>query len=93
MCFVLCRAECTDLWNAYFDEHDIDFILTPSLWSDVTYYTEGVRGVRPLNVKQSEPMASGFEAHRLALLRNGSLVSAFCRALLTAGLTAVASMQ
>ena len=34
---------------------------------------------RPLNVKQSEPAASGFEAHRLALLRNGSLVSAFCR--------------
>ena len=54
MCFVLCRAECTDLWNAYFDEHDIDFILTPSLWSDVTYYTEGVRGERPLNVKQED---------------------------------------
>ena len=54
MCFVLCRAECTDLWNAYFDEHGIDFILTPSLWSDVTYYTEGVRGKRPLNVKQED---------------------------------------
>ncbi len=48
------RAECTDLWNAYFDEHGIDFILTPSLWSDVTLYTEGVRGTKPLNVKQAD---------------------------------------
>lgn len=49
-----CRAECTDLWNAYFDEYNIDFILTPSLWSDVSKYTEGVRGARPLNVKQAD---------------------------------------
>ena len=33
------QAACTDLWNAYFDEHDIDFILTPSLWSDSTVRT------------------------------------------------------
>ena len=50
----VCRAECTDLWNSYFDEHGVDFILTPSLWSDPTYYTEGVRSVRPLNVKQAD---------------------------------------
>ena len=50
----VCRAECTDLWNSYFDEHGIDFILTPSLWGDPTYYTEGVRSVRPLNVKQAD---------------------------------------
>ena len=48
------QAECTDLWNAYFDAHDIDFILTPSLWADPTVYADSVRREGPLNVKQPD---------------------------------------
>ena len=30
----LYQAECTDMWNRYFDDHGVDFILTPSMWGD-----------------------------------------------------------
>jgi Asp-tRNA(Asn)/Glu-tRNA(Gln) amidotransferase A subunit family amidase len=47
-------ADTQDLWNAYFDAHDVDFILTPSLWADATVYTDTVRQARPLSVKQKD---------------------------------------
>jgi hypothetical protein len=48
----LVQAECTELWNAYFIEHGVDFILTPSLWGDPASYTELASGVSTVSVRQ-----------------------------------------
>ena len=48
------QAECTDLWNAYFDQHGVDFIMTPSLWGDAATYNDVVSGSGSLSVKQAD---------------------------------------
>jgi Asp-tRNA(Asn)/Glu-tRNA(Gln) amidotransferase A subunit family amidase len=67
----LVQAECTDLWNAYFDEHDVDFILTPSTWGDASTYPELCSGGATLNVKQSDG------SYAMQFLENGASKRSF----------------
>lgn len=60
------QAECTDLWNAYFDTHGIDFVLTPSVWGDATTYPELCRGDVMLNVKQADG------SYKMETVKNGA---------------------
>eukprot|EP01052_Picozoa_sp_SAG31_P002750 SAG31_NODE_99_length_25388_cov_12.710507_6_plen_111_part_00 len=46
------QSDCTELWNSYFDKHNIDFVLTPSTWADAETNTTMVRGDGNVNVKQ-----------------------------------------
>lgn len=48
------QSECTDLWNAYFEENGVDFIVTPSLWGDAITYQELFSKDARLNVRQTD---------------------------------------